>query len=51
MTCVHCTQHVTEALKSVPGVEIADVPGWQSDRATVHARLRECVDSFSVRGA
>ncbi len=37
MTCVSCAQHVTHALESVPGVEKAIVPGWQSARATVIA--------------
>ncbi len=38
MTCAHCAEHVTAALESVPGVESADVLGWQSDRATVIAQ-------------
>ncbi|MBI5291381.1 MAG: mercury(II) reductase [Chloroflexi bacterium] len=35
MTCDSCALHVTKALKSVTGVQEADVPGWQSGRATV----------------
>jgi mercuric reductase len=35
MTCDSCAIHVTKALKSVTGVQEADVPGWQSGRATV----------------
>lgn len=35
MTCDSCAIHVTKALKSVTGVQDADVPGWQSGRATV----------------
>ncbi len=37
MTCVSCAQHVAHALESMPGVEKAIVPGWQSARATVIA--------------
>lgn len=37
MTCDSCAVHVTKALKSVEGVKEADVPGWQSARATVVA--------------
>src|SRR5713226_5121432 len=37
MTCPSCGQHVTHALRNVPGVEKATVPGWQSARATVIA--------------
>jgi len=37
MTCDSCAVHVTKALKSVGGVQDADVPGWQSARATVTA--------------
>lgn len=35
MTCDSCAIHVTKALNSVTGVQDADVPGWQSGRATV----------------
>ena len=35
MTCDSCALHVEKALKSVPGVKSAAVPGWQSSRATV----------------
>ena len=37
MTCPDCRQHVVHALQAVPGVHKADVPGWQSARATVIA--------------
>jgi len=37
MTCDSCAVHVRRALESVPGVWRADVPGWQSARATVKA--------------
>jgi mercuric reductase len=35
MTCDSCALHVEKALKSVPGVKSAAVPGWQSGRATI----------------
>ncbi len=35
MTCDSCAEHVEKALKSVPGVQEAHVPGWQSARASV----------------
>ncbi len=35
MTCDSCALHVEKALKSVPGVQTAAVPGWQSGQATV----------------
>jgi len=35
MTCDSCATHVESALKSVPGVENASVPGWESGRASV----------------
>jgi mercuric reductase len=38
MTCDGCARHVTEALKSVSGVEEAQVPGWRSGQATVIAK-------------
>lgn len=37
MTCDSCAAHVTEALRSVPGVDHAEVPGWESGRAKVIA--------------
>lgn len=37
MTCPSCARHVAHALQMVPGVEKADVPSWQSARATVLA--------------
>lgn len=37
MTCEGCARHVTEALKSVPGVEQAQVGSWRSGQATVVA--------------
>jgi len=37
MTCEGCARHVTEALKSVPGVEQAQVGSWRSGLATVVA--------------
>lgn len=35
MTCDSCALHVEKALKSVPGVQTAAVPGWQSGKTTV----------------
>ena len=35
MTCSSCATHVKMSLLSVPGVENADVPGWESGKATV----------------
>ena len=35
MTCSSCAIHVKKSLLSVPDVENADVPGWQSGKATV----------------
>ncbi len=35
MTCDSCAAHVEKALKSVPGVEEVEVPGWRSGRARV----------------
>ncbi len=37
MTCDSCALHVAKALKSVPGVADASVPGWESGKATVLA--------------
>ncbi|TAM83368.1 MAG: mercury(II) reductase [Acidobacteria bacterium] len=37
MTCDGCARHVTEALKSVPGVEHAEVGSWKGGQATVVA--------------
>ncbi len=37
MTCPNCSQHVTQALKAVPGVRRVDLTGWQTPRATVIA--------------
>ena len=35
MTCDSCATHVESALKNIPGVDNASVPGWESGRATV----------------
>ncbi len=37
MTCASCAHHVQEALESVEGVAEADVPSWESGKATVRA--------------
>ena len=43
MTCDSCSAHVERALKGVPGVENASVPGWESGSVTVKA-----VDSVNI---
>src|SRR6266849_3542450 len=48
MTCDSCAVHVTKALKSVGGVQDAEVPGWQSGRATVHAEADLDAKALSV---
>ena len=35
MTCPSCAHHVEDALNKVEGVESANVPGWQSNKAVV----------------
>src|SRR3990172_2578885 len=35
MTCDSCALHVERALKKVSGVQEAEVPGWESGRASV----------------
>ncbi len=37
MTCPACAAHVEKALRGVPGVEEANVPGWESGLALVRA--------------
>jgi mercuric reductase len=37
MTCPSCEVHVTNALKSVEGVQSVEVPGWESSQAEVVA--------------
>ncbi|ALA57983.1 mercury(II) reductase [Nitrospira moscoviensis] len=37
MTCDGCARHVTEALKTVPGVDTAQVGSWRTGQATVVA--------------
>lgn len=48
MTCDSCALHATKALKSVGGVKDADVPGWQSGRATVRAEADVDVKALSA---
>lgn len=43
MTCEGCARHVTEALKTVPGVEKAQVGSWRTGQATVVAKA-EVID-------
>ena len=49
ITCDSCAVHVAEALKSVEGVTDAEVPGWQSARATVH--VESAVDGEALTAA
>ncbi|MBN1665907.1 MAG: mercury(II) reductase [Anaerolineales bacterium] len=37
MTCDSCARHVEKALSRVPGVQAANVPGWDSQHAIVEA--------------
>ncbi len=37
MTCDSCVAHVTQALRSVPGVSHVEVPGWRSGKAILMA--------------
>lgn len=46
MTCDSCALHVERALKKVPGVREAEVPGWESGRASV--LLEREVDSQAL---
>jgi mercuric reductase len=46
MTCDSCALHVKTALKKVPGVQEAEVPGWESGRARVF--LEGKVDSQAL---
>jgi len=46
MSCDSCALHVENALKKVPGVREARVPGWESGRASVV--LEEDVDSQAL---
>ena len=48
MTCDSCAVHVTKALQSVEGVRDADVPGWQSARATVVAEAGVKADALAA---
>jgi mercuric reductase len=48
MTCDSCAVHVVKALKSVTGVKDADVPGWQSARATLLAESDVKADAIAA---
>jgi mercuric reductase len=48
MTCDSCAMHVVEALRSVDGVKDAQVPGWQSGQATVHAEAAITAEALSA---
>ena len=53
MPCDGCARHVTQALRGVPGVVEAQVPGWRSGKATVVAedRVNEATLLDAVREA
>lgn len=48
MTCDSCALHVTNALQVVPGVEKADVPGWESGKAIVLASPEISLDHLTA---
>jgi mercuric reductase len=48
MTCDSCAVHVVKALRSVEGVKDADVPGWQSARATLVAESDVKADAIAA---
>ena len=57
MTCNSCADHVTRALRGVPGVIAVEVPGWQSARAELVASadvsdeaLIQAVEAAGYRG-
>lgn len=47
MTCASCAQHVSRALRAVPGVQKVEVPGWQSAQATVIADPSVSADALT----
>lgn len=54
MTCPMCAEHVQKALESVPGVQAATVPGWESGRATVtsisEVAVSELIQAVTMAG-
>ncbi len=48
MTCDSCALHVTRALKSIPGVEQAEVKSWESGEATVFATPELNLDALTA---
>lgn len=49
MTCASCAQHVQRALKKVPGVIEANVPGWESGQASV--KVEEAVNPADLEAS
>ncbi len=47
MTCASCATHVEKALRSVPGVSNARVPGWKSGKATVELAEKVPVEDLT----
>ncbi|MCH7662551.1 MAG: mercury(II) reductase [Chloroflexi bacterium] len=46
MTCESCAAHVEKSLASIPGVAVANVPGWESGKATVRVEGRVEIDDL-----
>jgi mercuric reductase len=47
MTCVHCAEHVSQALETVAGVKQVDLPGWRATHATVIADADVSTDALT----
>jgi mercuric reductase len=54
MTCPSCVDHVENALNKIEGVEKVNVPGWQSNKATVSLTddvdQRELINAVQLAG-
>lgn len=48
MTCPNCSEHVINAIESVPGVLSVEVPGWQSNTASVIAEGEVPLDDLTA---
>ncbi|MBZ0292543.1 MAG: mercury(II) reductase [Anaerolineae bacterium] len=47
MTCVHCAEHVSQALETVAGVRHVNLPGWRASHATVTADADVSTDALT----
>lgn len=47
MTCVHCAEHVSQALETVAGVRQVNLPGWRASHATVTADADVSTDALT----